>query len=254
MNKIKENLQIFIFIFCAIGLTILYHMSNLNIGERYIRENAEPKLFTLINNIDNSINEKITKEELTFEAYYFASAIENLIVTLNHKNVAFKSISITPNFCPSTVWRVNNTEQSYDFLKDKPLFIRDFIKQRRNAVIKQSKFHNNIVIVDYNENSDCDNQHILFENQERYDNLILKTHSHEATHGLSYGIYWILKFEKDNNYYIFSSPLSYQADSFSDNQIGIHASNRKFIIKSKKAFENSTFYFYLKNRSLTHLM
>lgn len=218
-------------------------IENIDEEEQIIHNTMSIELIDILERIKHNILLN-TEQELQLESYVFASNVEKLILDLNKQGHKFEALSIVPNRQPSTNWRIDNTSASMNIFNHQSEEMKKTILDRKNYTRKQTKYNNVIRIIDYKD-SNVKNFDIYKKNIEEH-RLISIKHKKQFEHGLGYGIYWIIKFKDNDNFYILSSPLSFQADDSLNTQSNY--SQRVFYKLSHNNFKRTAFYKYLSLR------
>jgi hypothetical protein len=231
------------------NISCKYH--DIDHNEILLKNNMSEELLDILERIQNNIL-LTNPTDLQLESYIFATQVEKLILTLNKQNINFEVISIVTNKCPSTNWRLNGNNSSLSIFTSLSEELKSAVIHRRNYTRSQTKYHNHIRIIDY-QDSTCAGHDIFLKNIEKH-HLISIKNTQPFEHNLDYGIYWILKFHNSDNFYIISSPLSYQLDNNKYNGTQYHASQRIFYKLSKSNFYKTPLYKYLNLRLHTNTL
>lgn len=241
------------------SIFVFSRLNNISVytGERILKNQINSEVWDYIS---GNINRGSNREDMIRDAYKFASGIEVAISDMANTGMKFSVISIVPNECVSTVWRLGKR----DFVKaPKDQIVSDAILERKKAIMSYSAKNNvaSFFIID-SQQSDSNTMNNVCKGYNNF--LVLKdlmTNVFKLTHeskqqffkdtGIDYGIYWFIKFNGEDVVYEFKSTGSHQVDySYTIELFKLKQSGFSFGIKSVQDFENikkNTFYLYIKN-------
>lgn len=244
-------------IVCITSIYVFRVMNSISIytGERILKNQIDPIVWDYVK---ENINRDVSIQGKVRDAYKFARGIEIGLAGISKTGMKFSVISIVPNKCVSTVWRLGK-----DLLAQKDQIVSDAILERKKAISTYSQQDNvkSYFILDSQQSSEnrMDSECAGYDNFLAWQGFIENTFKIENLsyddlfnrYGIKYGIYWFIKFNGEDVIYEFKSTESHQIDYiYNLDQSQIKQSSFSFSIKSIKDFKNpnkNTFYTYIKN-------
>jgi len=234
-----------------------------------IRASMSEEMIHLLKNIDKGIFYS-NPDDIRLESYKLAKGSEEMFVNLCKrvgKNIKATIISIVPNEYPSTNWRINKNDLSIDELlsPNKTNYTHHFyqqlsdnIRKRYLSIQEQIKINNTICnfnyirILDFNKMTVNKNQIQIFKHHldNPENDIIMLRHEEAGQHGLSYGLFYLIKFDNSDLIYVIFSYGDHQGDK-GKNRINKNPSLRGYRVLTQKEFKNTDFFSYLNARKST---
>lgn len=280
-NKIKKLIclktlkMIFISTSCTIIGIGCYHIQIKKflstkphyISDTYNRDiinNSSLMLIDILSKYENGIFPK-NKEDIQIMSYNFAYAVEDLFASLCKyygSTEEYKVYSIVLNEYPSTNWAINGSFESiYKKLNIESLasstphqrVLADIMYKRYHAIQKQVQLNQKVCphvyysriidskydLVDSKQN-DIFNDHI----KNTKNNIIPLRHYEAINHGLSYGLYYIIKFTRSDLFYVLYSFGDHQSDK-TQHKTSQTPAPIGYAVYDIEQFKNTLYYEYL---------
>lgn len=192
---LKCKICIVVFIVTLIGLCYVFKETNekkMYKNSSYTLKNVIKNKFVLLYSSDNN------EENAVFDR-----DVDKMLMQLYKKYNNFSLIQITVNQYPATVWRLseiqdhninifhNKSEKRRAMLMERMKYVKWMIQHNDRA-----KYHSVYSISDL---SSVPNMNILYDNIKKYQKI--STHHSKYSNGLI--VYTLIKFDNDDNYYIF---------------------------------------------------
>lgn len=231
---------------------------------RDIINNSSPMLIDILSKYENGIFPK-SKEDIQIVSYNFAYAVEDLFVSLCKyygSTEEYKVYSIVLNEYPSTNWAINGSFDSIyaklnitsmAFATQHQRILGDIMYKRYHAIQKQIQLNQKVCPhVHYSRIIDSKNDLINEEQRDTFNDhkkninndIVPLKHNEIMSHGLPYGLYYIIKFTNSNLFYVLYSFGDHQSDKIKHKTTQI-PSPIGYAVYDIEQFKNTLYYEYL---------